>query len=57
MGDKIKVGKLDVDSNQSIAVKFGISSIPTLVIFKDGKVFNTIVGVTSKDKIIEKLSL
>ncbi|HVA96152.1 MAG TPA: thioredoxin [Candidatus Acidoferrales bacterium] len=46
---KVKVGKLEVDENPQIAQRFGIMSIPTLAIFKDGKVAHTMVGLQSKD--------
>ena len=52
---KIKVGKLDVDNNQQTAMKFGIRSIPTLLIFKNGSVVDTLIGAVSKGQIIEKL--
>jgi len=42
--DKVKVGKVDVDSNQSLAGRFGISAIPTLIMFKDGEPVQTIQG-------------
>ena len=50
-----KVGKLDVDDNPSIAMQYGIRSIPTLLFFKNGQVVDQVVGVTSKDVISEKL--
>ena len=52
---KVKVGKVDVDSEQKIATDFGIRSIPTLLIFKDGKVADTIVGAVPKKHVQEKL--
>lgn len=52
---KVKVGKVDVDSEQKIATDFGIRSIPTLLIFKDGKVADTVVGAVSKKHLQEKL--
>ena len=52
---KVKIGKLDVDNNQQTAMKFGIRSIPTLLIFKDGKVVDTIIGAVPKGQIAEKL--
>jgi len=52
---KIKVGKLDVDNNQQTAMKFGIRSIPTLLIFKNGSVVDTLIGAVSKGQITEKL--
>ena len=52
---KLKVGKVDVDSEQKIATDFGIRSIPTLLIFKDGKVAETVVGAVPKKQLQEKL--
>lgn len=43
------VGKIDVDQEPALAQKYGIMSIPTLVIFKDGKEENRIVGLTNKE--------
>jgi thioredoxin 1 len=42
--DKVKIGKVDVDSNQSLAQRFGISAIPTLIMFKNGEAVQTIQG-------------
>ncbi len=53
---KAKIGKLDVDSNPSVATKFGIRSIPTLLIFKGGKLVDQIVGAVPKGVIVEKLN-
>jgi len=53
---KAKIGKLDVDSNPGVATKFGIRSIPTLLIFKDGKMVDQIVGAVPKGQIVEKLN-
>ncbi|HAB50593.1 MAG: thioredoxin [Ignavibacteria bacterium RIFOXYB2_FULL_35_12] len=52
---KVKVGKVDVDDNQQTAIKYGIRSIPTLLIIKNGKVNNTIVGAVPKAQIVQKL--
>ncbi|RMH62883.1 MAG: thioredoxin [Calditrichaeota bacterium] len=52
---KIKVGKFDVDSNPQISMKYGIRSIPTLLIFKNGNAVDTIVGAVPKNVIEEKL--
>ncbi|MBT3519277.1 MAG: thioredoxin [Candidatus Marinimicrobia bacterium] len=48
---KVKVGKVDVDANQNTAMKYGVRSIPTLLIMKDGKVVNQIVGAVPKGNI------
>jgi len=53
---KIKVGKLDVDSNQQTSIKYGVRSIPTLLIFKEGKIKETIIGAVPKKFIVEKLN-
>lgn len=50
---KVKVGKVNVDEEQDLAKSFGIMSIPTLVLIKNGKVVKTSVGVVSKSEIIE----
>ncbi len=52
---KLKVAKCDVDSNQNIAIKYGIRSIPTLLIIKDGEVVEQIVGAVPKQHIQEKI--
>ena len=51
--DQLKVGKLDVDSNQESAVKQNVMSIPTLLIFKEGEVVATQVGALSKAQLSE----
>lgn len=50
--DKIKVCKLNVDENQIIPAKYGIRGIPTLIIFRSGKVEATKVGAVSKSQLI-----
>lgn len=59
VGDKAVVGKVNVDDNQDLAGKYGIMSIPALIVFKDGEVVENMVGVHQKDdlmKVIEKHS-
>ncbi len=46
----VKVGKLNIDENQQAASDFGISSIPAVLLFKDGKVVETLVGVQPKER-------
>jgi thioredoxin 1 len=53
---KIKIGKVDVDNNPGVAMKFGIRSIPTLLIFKGGKKVDEIVGAVPKPMITNKLN-
>ena len=52
---KLKVAKLDVDHNPNTAVKYGIRSIPTLLIFKNGQVVDQIVGAVPKPYLVERL--
>ena len=53
---KIKIGKVDVDENQQTAIKYGIRSIPTLLIIKNGKVNDMIIGAVPKAQIAKKLN-
>jgi thioredoxin 1 len=53
---RAKVGKLDVDSNPNVASQFGVRSIPTLLIFKNGEVVEQIVGAVPKQAIIDALN-
>jgi len=52
---KVTFGKVDVDQNPSIPGKYGLKSIPTLLIFKDGKLMSNMVGFHTKDKIKKSL--
>ena len=52
---KINVFKLDVDENPKISTNYGVRSIPTLLLFKDGKVVKTIIGLQSKEKIVASI--
>ncbi len=51
--DQAKVVKLNVDDNQETPIKYGVRSIPTLVLFKQGEVRGEIVGTSSKDRIAQ----
>ena len=53
---KAKIGKLDVDSNQQTSIKYGVRSIPTLLLFKDGELKDTVIGAVPKTNIVEKLN-
>lgn len=48
---RLKVGKVNVDENQEITMKYGIRSIPTLILFKDGKAVEQIIGAVPKSEI------
>ena len=56
LGESVKICKVNVDSNSEIASKYEIRAIPTILIFKDGAVAETIVGLTSKDDLKGKLT-
>ena len=48
---KVRVGKVNIDDNQQVASEFGVSSIPTVIIFKNGQVVDRFVGVTPKSRL------
>lgn len=52
---KAKIGKLDIDTNKEVAMKFNISAIPTVLIFKGGEVAKQFVGLTRKEDIVEAM--
>lgn len=54
-GDKVKVCKVNVDEEEELAAAFRVSSIPMLVVMKDGKVVNSSVGVRPKAQIVEMI--
>ncbi|MFC5712712.1 thioredoxin [Thalassorhabdus alkalitolerans] len=56
MGDKVKIAKLDVDENQETAGKYGVMSIPTLLVFKEGEVVEQVVGFQPKEQLEELLN-
>lgn len=53
---KVKVGKVDTDSQRNVAMKFGISAIPTIILFKGGQVKKKFVGLTSKDDLAKAMN-
>jgi thioredoxin 1 len=55
IGEKVKIVKVDVDENQETAGKFGIMSIPTLLVLKDGEVVDKVVGFQPKEALAERL--
>jgi thioredoxin 1 len=54
--EKLKVFKMNIDENMKISAKFGIRSIPTLLLFKGGELKETIVGALPQNKIIDVIS-
>lgn len=52
---RFKVGKVNVDEQQELASLFGVMSIPTLMVFKDGRPVNTVVGFRPKSELMEML--
>jgi len=53
---KVKVAKMDVDQHQQVPQQFGIRSIPTLLVFKGGRVVDTIVGAVPKSKLVDAVN-
>lgn len=56
MKETVKVGKINVDENQDLAMEYGVMSIPTIVVLKNGEVQKTFVGVTDKEEIKQALN-
>lgn len=56
MEGKVKVGKVNVDENPQTAGKYGIMSIPTLMVFKNGSVVKQLIGLQNKDTIVAELT-
>jgi len=54
-GDKVTIGKVDVDANQKYAGQYGVRNIPTVLLFKGGKVIDKQVGVAPKKTYVEKI--
>ncbi len=52
---KVKVGKVNVDEEPSLAARFHIVSIPTVMLFKEGKAVDTVVGFRPKEQLVEML--
>ena len=53
--DNVKIGKINIDDNDEIVEKYNIMSIPTILFFKDGQVVDKSVGITSIEKLTEKI--
>ena len=52
---KVKVGKVDTDANRDVSMRFGISAIPTVILFKDGKIAQKFVGLRKEQEFKEVL--
>ena len=52
---KVKVGKVDTDANRDVSMRFGISAIPTVILFKDGKIAQKFVGLRKEQDFKEVL--
>jgi thioredoxin 1 len=57
MGDQVTIGKVNIEEYQSVAQKYAVRNIPTLIIFKNGKEVDRIVGVKQKDFLVNKLNM
>ncbi|MFI2607972.1 thioredoxin [Kitasatospora sp. NPDC018619] len=55
-GDKLTIAKLDVDANQATAAKYGVISIPTLIVYKDGEPVKSITGARPKAALLRELA-
>jgi len=56
-GDRLKVGKLNVDENPNTANKYQIMSIPTLLLFENGQVINKMIGFRPKQELLDEIGL
>lgn len=54
--ENVKIGKINIDDNSETAAKYGVMSIPTLLLFKDGEVAEQMVGVQTKEVLEEKIN-
>jgi len=52
---EVNIGKVDIDAENDLAVKFSVMSVPTLLFFKDGKQVDSMIGVQSRDAIMRKI--
>lgn len=53
---KLKVGKVDVDTNPEVSMKFGIRNIPALMVFKGGRVVEQVIGAVHKRNLLDKVT-
>ncbi len=57
VGDKVKIGKLNVEEAPQTATKYSVMSIPTLIVFKDGEEIKRLVGVQNEETLLEALGI
>ncbi len=55
MSDKVKVCKMNVDEEREVSMKYGIMSIPTVMLFKDGEIVESMIGLQSKEAFVEAI--
>jgi thioredoxin 1 len=55
--DKVRVVKLNIDENPQIAMKYGVMSIPTIALFRDGELASQVIGARPKDDIVSGLGI
>ncbi|WEG13942.1 thioredoxin [Pullulanibacillus sp. KACC 23026] len=55
LSDKVKIVKLNTDENQQVTGQYGVMSIPTLIVFKDGEIVDKVVGFQPKEALVERL--
>ena len=55
MEGKAKIGKMDVDENTQYPQEYGVMSIPTVILFKDGEVVETLIGLQPKDALVKSI--
>ncbi len=53
MSDRVNIYKVNVDENTELAQEYGVQSIPTILVYKEGSLSETVVGLKSKDELIE----
>ncbi len=56
MGDQVQIVKIDVDENQATAAEYGVMSIPTLILFKDGEIVDKVIGFRPKEALMEVIN-
>ena len=57
IGASIKIGKINIDNDPELAAKFGVMSIPTFIVFENGKIINSSVGMQSKESLKKLLNI